>query len=438
MTESVDLLIKARFEAVANPVDDRDWNDVLVRLGNARPIALDPPAGRNRYLRPVPRRVALAVIVATVTAAVTAAAFGWPGTVVDFFTSPPAPANVKNWFGAENVSAPRGMSPGAIPGQARKITTERFDVNHLHGGHPTVHTLYVAPARDGGFCYLWTNSSAGCLPPKGASKTMGPLGLDWFSGDYAVLVDGWVRTGPTRTVEARFADGTKATIPITWVSAPVNAGFLIYPVPQSHQTREDALKSVVALDASGKVIGKQRFPVAKLSDKEVMQTLPDGTRFMLPRSEDAARARKIISFRSTNRHRIYLWAIPHKGGGVCYLFNRGGGCEVPRFDAELPILNGGTLGGAAPILFFDQAKPQVAAVVLRFQNGESEHLTPIEGFVLHEITPAHYKRGTRLVAAVALDRSGHRIYTQQFRPQEWGVYPCKKPVDRGYGVKMCP
>jgi hypothetical protein len=160
---------------------------------------------------------------------------------------------------------------------------------------------------------------------------------------------------------------------------------------------------------------------------------------MLPRSDNAARARKIISFRSTNRHRIYLWVMPHRGGGICFLYNRGSGCVLPRFEARLPILNGGISGSTEPpILLFDQAKPQVAAVVLRYQNGESERLTPVEGFVLHEINPAHYTRGTRLVAAVALDHSGHRIYTQRFRPQEWGVYPCNELVNRGYGVKMCP
>jgi hypothetical protein len=438
MIETVDLLIQARFDAVANPVDDRDWNDVLTRLGKARPIVCEPRPSRT-YLRRMPRRVALAAVAAALTAATTAAAFGWPSTFIDFLTSPSAPANMKNWFGAESVSAPRGMSPAAIPGQARKITTERFDVNHPHVGHPAVHTLYVAPARGGGFCYLWTNSGAGCLPPKGGPKAMGPLGLDWFSGDYAVLVQGWVRTGATRTVEARFADGTTATIPVTWVSAPVDAGFLIYPVPRKHQTRADALRSIVALDASGRVIGKQSFPVTKKSDEDVLQTLADGTKFMLPRSDNAARARKIISFRSTNRHRIYLWVMPHRGGGICFLYNRGSGCVLPRFDARLPILNGGISGSTEPpILLFDQAKPQVAAVVLRYQNGESERLTPVEGFVLHEINPAHYTRGTRLVAAVALDHSGHRIYTQRFRPQEWGVYPCNELVNRGYGVKMCP
>ena len=80
----------------------------------------------------------------------------------------------------------------------------------------------------------------------------------------------------------------------------------------------------------------------------------------------------------------------------------------------------------------------MATVELRYQNGATERLTPTDGFILHEITPAHYKRGTRLAAAVALNRSGKRIATQRFRPQEIAVYPCRKPIKRGYGVKACP
>jgi hypothetical protein len=428
MTETVDQLIQARFDAAAARFDGRDWDDVLARARNGGPEA------RPRRL-PMRGALAAAAVAALVAAAV---GFGWPGTVVDFFSSPPAPQSVKNWFGAENVAAPRHMSPGAIPGQARKITTERFDANHLRGGHPTAHTLYVAPRKGGGFCYLWTNAGAGCLPSKGAPESTGPLGLNWYSGDTAVLVEGWVSTGGTRTVEARFADGTTATIPVTWVSAPVDAGFLIYPVPRAHQRRTDALRSIVALDASGNVLGKQSFPVTKPSDEEVMQTLPDGTKFMLPRSEEADRARKIVNFRSTNGHPIYLWVMPHRGGGICFLYNRGGGCMLPRFAARLPVFNGGIFGGAAPVLFFGQAKPRVATVELRYQDGGRERLAPVDGFVLTEITPSHYRRGTRLAVVVALDRGGKVIYRRRQQPDAYGVYPCRVPRKLGYGVRACP
>ena len=448
MTETIDQLIQARFDRVANPFDDRDWTDVLARArNNGDPVASRHAVGRKPRLRQVPTRVALVAAAVAVAAVVTAVAFGLPRTFINFFSSPPAPAHVKNWFGAENVEAPPGMNPGAIPGQARKITSATFDVNHIHADHPTVHTLYVAPRKGGGFCYLWTNADGGCLTAKAPSRTkamraMGPLGINWFGNSYAagypLFVDGWVRNGTTKTVEARFADGTTVTIPVTWVSAPVNAGFLIYPVPPAHRTRAAALTSVVALDANGKVIGKQSFPLTKPLDQDVMQTLPDGTKVSLPRRADAAHARKVISFRTTAGSEAYVWVMPRTGGGVCYLFNRGQGCLEPRFAAQTPTLNGDLSGSTnPPLLFFVQAKPRVATVELRYQNGERQRLTPTDGFTLTEITPDHYKRGTRLVAAVALDRSGKAIYTQRYQPNSVGVYPCQTPTNLGHGVKAC-
>jgi hypothetical protein len=435
MTETIDQLIQARFDALASPVDDADWNDVLARTQSFERISH----------RRMPARVALAAAVAAVGVTVTAVAFGWPQTFVDFFSSPPAPAHVKNFFGSENVAAPSGMSPEALPGQARKITSATFDANHVHTTNPTLHTLYVAPRKGGGFCYLWTNYSGGCADAQGTPAyarthpAARPLGIDWLANDYPVVVSGWVRTGDTETVEARFADGTTATLPVTWVSSPIDAGFFVYPVPSAHQTRADALASVVALDANGNVVGRQDFRLTDPLDQDVMQTLPDGTTYSLPRRADAANARKIVSFRSTKGSEVYLWLMPRTGGGACYLFNRGQGCDPANFMADIPsALNGGLSGGADPILFFAQTKPDVAAIELRYQKGESERLTPVDGFVLAEITPAHYKLGTRLVAAVALDRNGNAIDTQRYEPQDVGVYPCRTPTDLGYGVKACP
>jgi hypothetical protein len=445
MTETADLLIQARFDQVANSVDERDWNDVLARLGNAGPIALDFASGRDPRLLRVPRRVAIAVALAAMTAAVTAAAFGWPNTVIDFLTSPPAPKTVKNFMGGFNVGAPPGMNPEAIPGQTRKIMTARFDESGNHPGHPRVHTLYVAPRKGGGFCELWTNADGGCAPAKSPrttaeSRAAGPLGVTWSGANsgYPLVVDGFVRAGGTKTVEARFADRTKVRLPITWVSAPINAGFFVFSVPAAHRNRSAGLRSIVALDANGTVIGWQSFPLTKPIDEDVPQTLPDGTKVSLPRSAVAAKARKIISFRATDGSKVYLWVMRHIGGGDCFVASQTSGCRIPRYDKGAPAFGGGLLGGSSRILFFGQTKPQVAFVELRYQNGESERLRPVDGFVLHEITPAHYKRGTRLVQAVAFDRSGKTILTQRFRPQEPAVYPCKKPVNRGYGMKMCP
>ena len=123
MTETIDQLIQARFDRIANPLDDRDWTDVLARARNGDSLASRDSVGRKPRWRQMPPRVALVAAAVALAAVVTAVAFGLPQTFINFFSSPPAPEHVKNWFGAENVEAPRGMNPRAIPGQARKITT---------------------------------------------------------------------------------------------------------------------------------------------------------------------------------------------------------------------------------------------------------------------------------------------------------------------------
>ncbi len=165
-------------------------------------------------------------------------------------------------------------------------------------------------------------------------------------------------------------------------------------------------------------------------DDDVMQTLPDGTKFSLPRRAHAAQARKIFSFRPNG----YLWVMPRTGGGLCYLWNRGEGCISRHWLARIPVLNGGLFGP----FFFAEVKPEVAAIELRYQGGESDRLRLVDGFVLERIPPAHWTLGARLVAAIALDRNGRAISTEPFRPQARGIYPCKKPLDLGHGVKECP
>jgi hypothetical protein len=271
------------------------------------------------------------------------------------------------------------------------------------------------------------------------------------------LVHGWVRLGNTRTVEARFADGATATIPVTWVSAPISAGFLAYTAPRSHRGRAHALRSVVALDANGRVIGTVSAPPPSRPKPPplhpwVSRTLPDGLQAVFPPSAEVAKARQIISFRATDGLRVYLWLVPLTGGGQCFVSNEAHGLDWPATLCGLgqglmpveetspssldsnSVFLGGFDSGGEPVVFFGVAKPEVATVELRFQNRTRERLTPIDGFVLHELGPAHWKPGTRLVAAVALNRNGKAISTERFlTPQASGVYPCKRPINH-----ICP
>lgn len=401
MTETIDHLIQARFDRIARPAEG-DWSDVLARARNS---------GRRR----APGRIAVAAAVAVVAATVTAVAFGWPGRFVDFFKAPPAPQSVENFFRTHNVAVPGGVSPKTKLGHAREIMSATFDADNIPSDHPTVHTLYVAPRTNGGFCYLWTDYGGGCADAEIAAEgttdpAARPLGVTWLANDYAGFVDGWVRTD-ARTVEARFADGTTALLPVTWVSAPISAGFFAYVVPPAHQTRADALTSVVALDGDDRVVGEQDIGVTAPLDEDVMQTLPDGTKISLPRRAQAARAREVFSFRANGAH-VWLWVMPRTGGGTCYLYGTGGGggqgCTSPHSLASLPAVDGGGVNG----IYFGQVRPGIATVELRYRDGASERLTPTDGFVLHQM---QHEDG--LVAVVGLDRRGKAIFTQRVPPQ---------------------
>jgi hypothetical protein len=412
MTETIDQLIQARFDRIANQVDDGDWGDVLARARR----------DRAHHSRRPPWRIAIAAAAALLAATVTAVALGWPHTLVDFSKAPPAPQSVKDFFGGHDVAVPDGVTPWAKLGQAREIMTASFDAEHLDFDHPTLHTLYVAPREDGGFCYLWTGLGGSCADPENRTQATTdpaarPLGLEELENDYVGFVTGWVRPDG-RTLEARFADGTSVTIPVTWVSAPISAGFFAYVVPHAHLTRADALTSVAALDGAGNVVDKQPFAVTKPLDEDVMQTLPDGTRLSLPRRAQASRARELASFRTAKGGHAYLWVMPRTGGGVCFLYGTGagggGGCPSPYWAASLPAIDGNALDG----VYFAQVKPDVAAVELRYRNGDSERFTPTDGFVLHQM-----QHDTGLVAVVGLDRSGNAIYTQHERWHPVSVQP---------------
>ena len=72
MTDTVDLMIQARFDAVANSTDDRDWNDVLARAGlDADSIHDRRSMRRITFLRRVPIRVVLVAAVVVLAAVLT-------------------------------------------------------------------------------------------------------------------------------------------------------------------------------------------------------------------------------------------------------------------------------------------------------------------------------------------------------------------------------
>jgi len=411
-----------RFAALPTPTDDSNWLDV-----------------RHRARRGRRARIAVAVAAATLVVAIATPAFGLQRIVIDWFSAEPAPERVQVDFDRLGVGAPSGMDPQVVPNSARKVMETDVDGQRR--------TLWVAPTKKGGYCFVWTDFLAGCAadPEAIAGGSRHPddvspalLGLTWQPDERGVpqLAGGHLhaRARDTDQLTVEFADGTSATVPFVWVSAPIDAGFYIYAVPGEHRRVDHQVTAIVARDRDGHVLARQMFELTRPEDVLHAVRLPDGQMAEVPPNAVVERARKVIDFGSQNGGRVTLWLIPRQDGRYCYAYNRGGGCPPRALDVTMAA----GLQGGPSVLFSGQVRPQVAAVELRYEDGKVERLKPIEGFVLYEIPSTHYPRGSRLEVAVAIDENGRVLESQQFDTHMFGIYPCDKPVDVGKGVMACP
>jgi len=246
----------------------------LVELRDANPITRDE-AGRAADLLDLPRRVlALAseeptagavpptarparrvravvavLAAAALLAAILAATPAWAlvRDVLPFWDQPAAPQSVQLQFYSLNLGAPPGMSPRAAAGETRKVG--RF----VFGG--SSHTLWVAPAKNGGFCSLWLPAGGGGCSTSGKPLSTGALlrlGVpEWITGD---------ATAPeVSDVVIRFSDGSAVHPRIVWVSAPIDAGFFAYDVRPGEQSARRHVTAVDAYDRRGTLVQHQTF-----------------------------------------------------------------------------------------------------------------------------------------------------------------------------------
>jgi len=216
------------------------WGDALARAG-ARPTAASP---RRR------RAPLVAVAVVAVLAAILFATPAWAlvREILPFWSQPKAPAPVRVVFSSLNLGAPRGMSPHAVSGETRDVGQFTF------GG--LAHTLWVAPAKNGGFCVLWLpHGGGGCSTahlPLGTGALLRPSGVpEWLTGSAEASL--------VHDVVIRFSDGTTVRPRIVWVSAPIGAGFFAYDVPANEQSRRHHVTTVDAYDRAGRLVARQGF-----------------------------------------------------------------------------------------------------------------------------------------------------------------------------------
>jgi hypothetical protein len=222
-----------------------DECDLHARLAALASAAYGEPRRRGRG-RTLPIVAAAALVLAAVLFATPA--WGLVRGILPFWSQPKAPAAVRVVFSSLNrVGAPRGMSPEAVSGDTRAVG--QFTL----GG--STRTLWVAPAKNGGFCALWIpRGGGGCVTAHQPISTGALLSRGvpaWITGDALAAA--------VSNVMIRFSDGRNVRPRIVWVSAPIDAGFFAYDVPTSEQTRQVHVTAVDAYDRAGRLVERQRL-----------------------------------------------------------------------------------------------------------------------------------------------------------------------------------
>ena len=219
-----------RFANLSHPPDDPDWLEVR-RL-----------ASRGRRLRP--RFVlALAAVVAAVVAA--APALGLGGQLVRIFESgEPAPAPIARSFAGLDRDAPPGFRTGVAASQTRKLAL------------PGNVALWVAPTSRRGFCIFVEGGGGQCDTTRALKfwptfSIGGDLSHQGVIENGPVLIDGSTTLNDAASVEVQFEDGSSVTLPIVWVSAPIDAGFFGYDVPAAHLRVGARPNLLILRDADG-------------------------------------------------------------------------------------------------------------------------------------------------------------------------------------------
>jgi len=397
------------------------------------PLAKRPP--RRRFLLTAAAMMALVF-------AVVAAAYALGHPIIDFGKVPKGPRQVVNDFGRLTV----GATPiYVLPHQARRITSVRID------GKERV--LWVAPMKQGGFCYQWSgligylrSGLIGSCHPAHHPGLL-PSGFEWggILGQRGITVLGgsFTSAAAARIVIA-YADGRKSEIPFVWITAPINAGFFLYRIPDAHRRQGHRSVAITLLDSSGRVIDRERIfpgrPPPHVAAHLVRRRITGYGPMMVPAQARFSNRRQLFAWRAPDGAHIGLWIAPERGGGTCFWTEPASGCSSPGHP--LPSLES-TLrltierhGRHVDLCCL--VATNIARVIPHFQDGEQVELTPKDGYLLWPIPARHYPQGHRLDQLDAYDASGSLIEAHPVRTDVRALYPCSKPKNYGYGLTMCP
>lgn len=234
--------LDVRFAVLADADDDSSWTEVVEQAGTLR--------GRRR-----PRRLVVIAFALALAVVVAAPAAGLRGRFVRLFgDAKPAPQRIEKSFAGWGLGAPAGL------GRAIQVLQTSAGVDGKV-------TLWLAPVG-GGFCTLLDLDSrgggGGCerLGYDRLSVTVSLHGRVSHAGQVLsgpVLLDGYTARRQADSLLIRFEDGETTTIPLVWVSAPVDTGFFVYAVPTPHW-REGHLPATLTLfSADGNELDRRQI-----------------------------------------------------------------------------------------------------------------------------------------------------------------------------------
>lgn len=214
-----DTYLAREFSALANPLDDSDWDQVLART-STRP--------KRRTLLRGRRPIVAVAAAAAVTAAVAVPALAVSTHVFDFLTGARAPQYIVRSFDSLDRGAPTGMAPQARPGEARRVMT-------LTLANGKAVDLWVAPTRGGGFCMLFQGFGTSC--DARGDVPVAPLEMSRYAGSGSTfLVGGSTTIAGVHNVEIVRRGADAAIVSLVTVSAPINASFFLYEVPKGWES----------------------------------------------------------------------------------------------------------------------------------------------------------------------------------------------------------
>ena len=410
-TQAFELLVRQ------NPVATAAQDELRVRVDVRRPVLPALPTDPQTRLRRPSARLLVSLAVLLVGALLVAPAFGFHVPGLDFFHGEQAPPRVVHEFSQLGVGAPPGMDPNVVAGDTRKVETVRVS--------GSVQTLWVAPTRAGGLCYVWTDLGGGC-------DRLGttPLDIGWsIGGGGADKISGHVSAAYVDRVEIRFADGTTVTPEITWVSAPINAGFFRSVFSADQQRPGHEVRSVVAFDKDGNVVTEEAAP---------------GTaREPVAPSPDALVSQKSVAFTAKTSHGdAVIWQAPTRYEGKCaWLQFEGKVAAIAPCQAKGYDWNEGRSTGFYPtvdaVLFFGTAADRYAEIDIVYQDGDVTRIIPQNHVFVAAIPEQHFAPGHQVERIESRGVDGQLIPSATYSPQPTSSNGCPQFVPIPPGGQGC-